>query len=252
MEQLYINNEQLNYRYCLKDVKRFLIEKFLYDNDSESLNILLNIYQIEESVDNICPTYISLKHLKKDILKFLKDKEGVELIANNLSELIHDDVNRFELYVYLEGYRAGINAKKSVNLLEIMTFKYFTIEELYNRKKLFNNEINRNEILELKSKILSDLKNESKIKKQIYDLVFKFNLKILKRKVYNLNAHVDKQIVFNLEDGKKFRETNSNLTRRELKGLNKKIVKFLYMDGIRIFENAYWEGINDQVIKRYK
>ncbi|EGY78151.1 hypothetical protein [Peptoniphilus indolicus] len=252
MEQLYINGEQLNYKFCLKDVKRFLIEKFLYDNDSESLNILLNIYQIEESVNNICPTYISLKHLKKDILKFLKDKEGIDLIANNLSSLIHDDVNRFELYVYLEGYRSGINAKKSVNLLEIMTCKYFTIEELYNMKKLFNKEILKPEILELKAKVLNDFKNDSNVKKQIYDLVFKFNLKVLKRKVYNLNAHVDKQLVFNLDGGKKFKETNSNLTRRELKGLNKKIVRFLYLDGIRIFENAYWEGINDQVIKRYK
>lgn len=252
MEQLNINEEQLNTRYCLKDVKRFLIEKFLYDNDSDSLNILLNLYQIEDSVDNICPTYISLKHLKKDIFKFLKDKEGVELIANNLSSLIHDDVNRYELYVYLEGYRAGINAKKSVNLLEIMAFKYFTIEDLYSRKKLFNKEVSRLEILDLKAKILNDLKNESKVKKQIYELVFKFNLKVLKRKIYNLNAHVDKQIVVNLDGGNKFRDSNSNLNRRELKGLNKKILKFLYLDGIRIFESAYWEGINDQLMKRYK
>lgn len=252
MEQLNINEEQQNNKYCFKDVKRFLIERFLYDSDSESLNILLNIYQVEDSIDNICPTYISIKHLKKDIYKFLKDKEGVELIANNLSELIHDDINRFELYVYLEGYKTGINAKKSVNLLEMMTFKYFSIEDLYSRKSLFNKEITKAEILDLKSMILEDIKNETKIKKQVYDLVFKFNLKVLKRKIYNLNAHVDKQIVFNLEGGYKFREANSNLTRRELKGLNKKIIKFLYADGLKVFENAYWDGINNQVLKRYK
>ncbi|WBW50641.1 hypothetical protein O6R05_03585 [Peptoniphilus equinus] len=252
MEQSYINNGQFNDNFCIKDVKRFLIEKFLYDNDTESLNILLNIYQVEGSVENICPTYLSLKHLKKDIMKFLKDKEGVELIANNLGRLIHDDVNRLELYLYLEGYKAGIRSKKSVNLLEILTFKYFDVEDLYRRRKLFNRGAMRPEAENLKTVILQDMNQDKRIKNHIYDVVFRFNLKVLKRKVYNLNLHLDNQMMFNLEEGGTIRESKSKLTRRELRGLDKKILRFLFMDGVRIFETAFWDGINDQVMKRYR
>ncbi|MGO1579775.1 MAG: hypothetical protein ACTHWZ_00005 [Peptoniphilaceae bacterium] len=250
------NNYDLNFR--IKDIKRFLIEKFLYDNDTESINILLNIYDIEDSIENICPTYISLKHLKKDIIKFLKNKEGKELISYNLSNLIHNDVNRFELFMYIEGYKAGVNSIKSVNKLEILTFKYYSLEELYIRKKLFNYEINNEEIISLKKNICKDLRRDSKVRSYIYDIVFKFNLKLLKRKVLKLNDYVDKQLVLNFdidednENDLKFKETNSYLSKKELYGLNKKIVKFLYFDGMRVFENAFWNGVNDKVMKRYK
>lgn len=249
------NRAENDLNFCFKDIKRFLIEKFLYDNDTESINILLNIYNFEESVENIHPTYLSLKHLKKDIIKFLKDKEGKELIAYNLSNLIHDDVNRFELLLYLEGYRAGLNANKSVNKLEILTFKYYDIEDLYIRKKLFNNDINKVDILRLKDNLLKDVRRDKKVKKYIHDIVFRFNLRLIRRKILNLNSHTDKQLMLNLDDSahnEKFVETDSHLNKEELYGLNKKIVRFLYLDGMRIFGNAYWDGINDKLMKRYK
>ncbi|WP_246060401.1 hypothetical protein [Peptoniphilus catoniae] len=249
------NNE--DEKFSLKNIKRFLIEKFLYDSDTESLNILLNIYEFEGKIENISPAYISLKHLKKDILKFLKDKEGKELIAYNISSLIYPDINRFELFLYLEGYRAGANSIKAANRLEILTFKYISLEELYIRQKLFNYEIKNSEILNLKQSIIKDLRRSNTTRSYIYDSVFKFNLKFLKRKIMKLNDSLDRQLILNLEpkddnDTRKFKEVNSYLSKKELLGLNRKIVKFLYRDGMRVFENAFWNGVNDKVMKRYK
>lgn len=246
-----------NLSFDLKDISKFLVERFLYDNDSEALNILLNIYEIESSVNNINPEYLSLNVLKKDILKFLVHKEGKELIAYNLSQLIHSDINRFELFLYLEGYKSGLNSIKDVNKLEILTYRYFNVEDLYSRKKLFNYEYNNPEVLNLKYSILNDLKNNYKFKRHIFDIVFKFNLKVIKRKVFDLNKHLDKQIVFNFDYNEaindvKFKETNSFLNKKELYGLNRKILRFLVFDGVRIFENAFWDGVNDKVMKRYK
>ncbi|CDZ75049.1 hypothetical protein ING2D1G_0891 [Peptoniphilus sp. ING2-D1G] len=258
MEAMSKGKKNSNNEYCFKDIKKFLTERFLYDNDTESLNILLNIYEIEDKVENINPAYISLKHLKKDILKFLKDKEGKELISYNLSELIYSDINRFELFLYLEGYKAGVNSLKSANRLEILTFKYISLEELYIRKKLFNYEIKNSEILNLKQSIINDLRKDNKVKSYIYNSVFKFNIKFLKRKIFKLNDYLDKQLILNFdlkdddENQEKFKEVNSYLTRKELLGLNIKIVKFLYRDAMRVFENAFWNGINDKVMKRYK
>ncbi|RVU55284.1 hypothetical protein [Anaerosphaera multitolerans] len=257
MEAMAKKNKTEDLNFCFKDIKRFLIEKFLYDNDPESINILLNIYNFEDSVENIYPTYLSLKHLKKDIIKFLKNKEGKELIAYNLSNLIHDDVNRFELLLYLEGYRAGLNANKSVNKLEMLTFKYYDIEDLYIRKKMFNTDISKTDILRLKENLLKEIRRDRKVKKYIHNVVFRFNLRLLKRKIYNLNSHIDKQLMLNLDEdeknkGEQFVVTNSHLSKEELHGLNKKIVRFLYLDGMKIFENAFWDGINDKLMKRYK
>lgn len=258
MEFIKANREiEYDFKSHFKDIKRFLIEKFLYDADGESVNILLNIYEVEDNIETIYPTYISLRHLKKDIIKFLRNKEGKELISYNLSNLIHDDVNRYELFMYLEGYRAGLNASKNVNRLEILTLKYLNVDDIYSRKRLFNREISNKEINILKEKLFYDLRNDKKVKRHIYDIVFKFNLKVLKRKVFELNSHVDKQMVLDLDNNDysstaSFRETNSNLSKRELFGLNKKIFRFLIKDGMKIFENAYWDGINDKVMKRYK
>lgn len=253
MEAISKINENDKNKYCFKDIKSFLIKKFLYENDIECINILLNIYNVEDSIENICPSYISLKHLKKDIIRFFKNKEGKELIAYNLSNLIHDDVNRFELFMYLEGYRLGLNATKSANKLECLTFKYLELEDIYKRKKLFNYELNNQEILSLKERYIKGLRKDEKVKRHIHDIVYGFELHILKSKIFDLNSHLDKQLVFDFESGDYvFKEMNSFLSKKELYGLNKKIIRFLYIDGMRVFENAYWDGINDRVMKRYK
>lgn len=246
-------NLQDNQKYCFKDIKSLLVRKFLYENDVECLSILLNIYNVEDSIESIAPSYISLKHLKKDIIKFLKNKEGKELIAYNLSNLIHDDINRFELFLYLEGYKLGLNATKSANKLECLTFKYLDLEELYKRKKLFNYELNIEEIVELKERFIKNVRKDEKVKRHIHDIVYGFDSHLLKNKIYNLNEHLDKQLVFDFESGDYvFKEINSHLGKNELAGLNKKISKFLFLDGLRVLENAYWDGVNDRVMKRYK
>ena len=259
MEAISRNNKdnKNNDRFSFSDIKKFLIEKFLYDNDTESLNILLNIYEFEGKIDNINPAYLSLKHLKKDIIKFLEKKEGKELISYNLSNLIYPDINRFELYLYLEGYRAGAKSIKAANILEKVSFKYIGIEELYVRQELFNYDIKNNEVLKLKQNIINNLRRDNNVRSFIYDSVFKFNIKFLKRKIFKLNDYLDKQLILNFDikdenSDKKFMEMNSHLSRKDLAGLNKKIVKFLYRDGMRVFENAFWNGLNDNVMKRYK
>lgn len=244
-----LNNDE----FAFKDIKKYLIERFLYNNDIDCINILLNIYNIEDSIDYIFPRYVSLERLRRDIIKIYKGKEGIDLIAKNLSQYIHDDINRFELYLYLEGYRSGFNSKKLTDKLEVLALKYFTIEELYIRKKLFNYEINNKEVIFFKKQIFKELRRDKFIRRHLRETIKGIEKHLLRDKIDNLNSHLDLQLVINDEDSNiKFREMNSYLDSKELYTLNKKIIKFLYVDGFRIFRNAYWDGINDKVIKRYK
>ncbi|MDO5713207.1 MAG: hypothetical protein Q4Q07_02130 [Tissierellia bacterium] len=237
----------------LKDIKRVLSQKFLFENDVTCIQILLNIYNIEDSIENVFPSYISLKHLKKDIRRFLRNKDGKELIAYNLSQLIHDDINRFELYLYLEGYRNGFHCPKCANRLEILTFHHFTVEELYGMKTLFQYETKRKDILAFKDTIFKGIEDDIKVNKFLKNVIYRYNRTILRKKIYNLNNHLDRQLMINYESSdEKFTETNNILTQGELKGLNRKLTRFLFLDGLRIYQNAYWHGVNDQVINRYQ
>lgn len=250
---LRMQEEKNKIEYSFLEIKKFLVNKFLYEEDLECIHILLNIYNIEDSIENIFPSYISLKHLKKDIISFLKHKDGKELIAYNLSQLIHDDVNRFELYIYLEAYRNGFNSFKNANKLEILTFKYFDVEELYNFKHLFNYENNKEDILKLKSNIFNNITKSKQHVKFLKSNINRYNREVLSPKIKNLNNHIDRQIIFNYESiEEKFIETNNHLNKKELYGLNKKLLNFLFHDSFKIYKNAYWDGINDQVIKRYR
>ena len=208
-----------NKNYAFKDIKNYLVENFLYNNETDCINILLNIYNIEESIENIFPRYVSLENLRLDIIKLYKEKRGIELIARNLSSLIHDDINRLELYLYLEGYRRGFNSSKLINKLEMIALNYLSIEELYSRKKLYNYEFKNKDVVIFKKELFKCLRRDRFTRSYISSIV---------------------------------RGVDKNLLRKKISNLYKKILKFLYVDGYRILTNGYWDGINDKVMKRYK
>lgn len=238
---------------AFKDVKKYLIENFLYNDDIESMNILLNIYNIYESVDNVFPRYVTLENLRLDIIKFLKNKDGIELIARSLSNLIHDDINRLELYLYLEGYRLGFNSKKHANKLEMIALDILSLNDLYSRNKLFNYEFKNVDVLTFKRHVFRELRSDKTIRRFIKSTLRDMYKNVLSDKVNDLNSHLDLQLVFDNEnDNVEIREVDAYLTDEELYFMNKKIYKFLYADCFRIFRNGFWDGINDKVIKRYK
>lgn len=246
-------NPEKNNNLAFKDVKKCLIENFLYNGDIESMNILLNIYNIYESIDNVFPRYVTLDNLRLDIIKFLKNKQGIELIARSLSNLIHDDINRLELYLYLEGYRLGFNSKKYANKLEMAALDILSLNDLYSRKKLFNYEFKNAEVLSFKRHVFRELRSDKIVKRFIKSTLRDMYKNLLSRKVNDLNSHLDLQLVFkNENDNVEISEVDSYLTEEELYFLNKKIYKFLYADCFRIFRNGFWDGINDKVMKRYK
>ncbi len=239
--------------YDLMSVRRFLSDNFLFRADVTSAQILLNICNIEEAIENIYPSYISLVHLKKDIISILRNKEGIELIAYNISNLIRDDINRLELVMYLEGYINGFNDKDVVNQLEILAFKHLGLEELYKRRKLFNYELKDLKILEFKKSIFNDLRKSKELLLFIKRSIVNFYIKTLRLKIKDINSHIDRQLVFEFKDGKsKFVEQDSRLRKKEIQFLSKKITRFMYADAMKVYENAYWDGANDKVIKRYK
>lgn len=230
-----------------------LIYKFLYKNDINCIHILLNLYDLEENITNICPKYVSIYHLKKRISKFLKRNKGNHFMSLNLGQLIHEDINRLELFIYLEGYKHGYFNNCWVNILEKITVKNVPLGQLYKSKYLFHFDNKIKQVSDIKALIAEEIQENEKQNKYLYNTITDYCNKLLKGKIFSLNKHLDKQLTIEY-DSKMYsiKEDDSLLTLDELNGIYKEIVKVVLKDGLKLYKEAYWYGLNDRVLKRYR
>nr|WP_300005699.1 hypothetical protein [Tissierella sp.] len=235
------------------DIYEGLKYNFLFNNDINCMHILLNLYEIENNINNIFPKYISIRRLRKNIRKALRDRRGNHLIAYNLGELIHEDINRLELFIYLEGYKAAYLNKRNVNALENIALEYFSITDLYNMKYLFNFDNSIEEVDRFKSNIYKNLMQEEKTQNILENTIRNYTENILKPKVLSLNKYLDKQLAIEYSSKPPyFRDEESLLTLEELKVVYKEVEKIITRNVNKLYNDAYWNGLNDRLMMRYK
>jgi len=226
---------------------------FLFNNDINCIHILLNLYELENNINNIFPKYVSLNYLRRQIRRLLKDRRGNHLIAYNLGQLIHEDINRLELFMYLEGYKQGYLNNRVANSLESKVIKHFSISELYNMKYLVHFDSSIVEINKLKAKIFADLRKEEKKNKQLENIISNYTSNVIKSKVLSLNKYLDKQLAIDYDSqSPNIREDEALLTLDELKNIYKEVEKIILRNGKKLYYDAYWNGLNDRVLERYK
>ncbi|MBU5439665.1 hypothetical protein KQI42_16745 [Tissierella sp. MSJ-40] len=236
----------------LYNIYEGLKHNFLFNNDINCIHILLNLYDLEENITNIYPKYVSINHIKKHITRYLKHRRDNHLISLNIGQLIHEDINRLELYIYLEGYKYGYIDNKWVNILEEETVKHFSIEELYDIKYLFHFDTSIEEISKLKAALGEEIHKGEKDSNYLYSLISSYCNKVIKNKVYSLNKFMDKQLTIEYNsDNLNIKEEEPFLTLEELNGIYKELVKIAIKNGIKLYKDAYWNGLNDRVLKRY-
>lgn len=235
------------------DIYDRLKYNFLYNNDINCIHILLNLYDLENNINNIFPNYISINNLRKNISKLLVDRRGNHLIAYNLGELIHEDINRLELFLYLEGYKYGFLNNKLANKLEDLTINYYSISDLYSMKYLFHFKTKEEEILEFKNNLFNNIEKEEKMYKRLNNIIDKYVSNIIQPKIYSLNKYLDKQLSIDIgKNGPNIKEDETLLTLDELKTINFEVLRIILKDGQKIYQNASWNGLNDRVLKRYR
>lgn len=236
------------------DIYDKLKYNFLFHNDINCIHILLNLYDLENNIHNIFPNYISMNNLRRNISKLLNDRRGNHLIAYNLGELIHEDINRLELYLYLEGYKFGFLNNKIANQLEDITIKYYSISDLYNMKFLFHFNSKEEEICGFKNKLFENMDKDEKMYKRLNKTIVKYISSIIQPKVYSLNKYLDKQLSINIGsgDGPNIKEEENHLTLEELKNIYEEVVRIILKDGQKTYQKASWNGLNDRVLKRYR
>ncbi|WP_416198144.1 MAG: Variable surface protein [Sporanaerobacter sp.] len=224
---------------------------FLFNNDINSIHILLNLYDLEENINNICPKYTCIKNIKRGIRYFLRYREDKDLVTNKIIYLIHEDVDRLELCFYLEGYKYGYYNNKWVNILEEKTLNYYTVEEIYDKKYLFQYNLSLDDIKIVRDEFESEINLLEDKDKYIERLTYYFSDEIIKSKIYELNNYIDRQLKMDFNSNSSIKEEGSRFSQDELNKLYDLIAKCLYKNIIQIYKNASWYGLNDKVLNRY-
>lgn len=214
------------------DVYEKLEYNFLYESDLNSIHILLNLYDLEKNIKNIYPKYISKRKLSDKIAKTLgKDFKNLD-IANRLSENIHEDINRLELYMYLEGYRRGYFNIYFSNKLEEITINNYLTYNLYKYSYLYHFDTDLEEIYKLRETLNREIESGSD-----YNFINKvtsdYYKEIIKSKLYSILKNIEE---FNID----------------VDNINRKIYNLILKDIVKIYKKSYWFGLNDRVLKRYK
>lgn len=236
-----------------RDIKVTLLNKFLFEGDSSCLQILLNLYNIEDSIENVLPSYISMKKLKEDIVRCLNPDQGRDLVAQNISSLIHDEITRLELYIYLEGYKKGYHGKKWADQLEILSFNYVSVEDIYKTCQLDSTLQECQGVMGLKEKVFLSLEEDFYLRNFLKDVVLAYSNRVLKPKIFHVNKYLDRQLMIDCTSKDiQFIEAHLPLKFKDIAYLYRRLLKFLIKDCLRVYQKAYWDGINDQVLNRYQ
>lgn len=224
---------------------------FLYNGDINSIHILLNLYDLETRMTNISPKYVCTKEIRRRVRRLLFPRKDRQLISNNITMLIHEDINRLELTIYLEGYKNGFYNNKWANILEDKAIEHYSIDMLYERNFLFHYNVSIDEVKKLKIKICEDIDRENEEKKHLIDFITTYCERVIKSKIYNLNMYIDKQLKIEYNFNKPNIKEESYLSTKEIRDLYKMIVDIIIKNAINLYKEASWFGINDRVLNRY-
>ncbi|QQK07812.1 hypothetical protein [Miniphocaeibacter halophilus] len=231
-------------------LKEELKANFLYQDDIDSLYLLLSIIENDYKCNTLKPKYSCTKKILRTISNFFKEREDVEEITSASMKILNEDLSRMEFAVYLEAYRIGYDDLNAVNAFENFVLSKIPAESLKNRRKLFHNYKNK-EIKDLKKHIAYNIKDYIVFEKYLKELITKYCDSVIKDNVFSLNKYLDKQLLFKFDGINTYIVEERFLTRKELELLYEKIVRS-YLRSIKyLCKEALWYGINDKVLSRY-
>lgn len=224
-----------------RDLYKELEYNFLYKSDINSIHILLNLYDLDKNIRNIYPKYISKKNLKNNLLKIFPDRNDKCNVCTFLSNLLHEDINRLELYICLEGYKNGHFNKLLANRLENVTIKNLGTEELYSREYLYHYKLDEDNI----GDVIEELKKEvtKKIEEdELGEVVSDFYTRMISPNILGINEKIEINQL----------GMENKLSKREIKKLDIFILNMLLSNMESLYRESYWFGLNDRVLKRYR
>ena len=79
----------------LLQVEDGLENRFLYQNDPDSMHMLLSMIDHRQKLANLQPGYRLMEQMSKSLNRSLRYRKDRDYIVSAIKKLINDDVNRF-------------------------------------------------------------------------------------------------------------------------------------------------------------
>ncbi len=231
------------------DFEQSLEYQFLYNDDPNSIFILLSWLDNRNLYDNLIPKYSVGKALATGLRRSLGEREDKEAIIDAILRLIGDDLNRLELAFIIKAYRKGYYDSRKIDSLERLALNHFHPNELMDRKVLFHNS-KSHEVKNFKDDLNKCICSHEDIC-NMEDYVTLFLEKNCKKKIFNVNYYINKQIVVDYSNLGMLRVEGQNLTIKELELIYNKVLYYVNRSLKTAYKNQYWYAINDAVLKRY-
>ncbi len=234
----------------IKKLHKSLEYNFLYNNDINSMHLLLAMLENEVRLKKLRPKYICMTSIKRSLKRTLKYRRDRDLIIRTVTKLLNDDINRLELSVYIDSYSSGFQDAEWVNKLENLAVKTLPLEDIFQKSILFHESKNP-DVVRLRNELNDFLDSDKILNDRIKRITFSYCEKVLKKKIYSINDNLDRQLMISYHDSDKIINDEDFLTIPELTNLYQKLMTSYIKSIIRIYRSSYWYGINDRVLNRY-
>lgn len=235
---------------AILDFEKSLEYQFLYNDDPDSIFLLLSWLENNNLGDNLLPKYTVNKALLTGLRRSIRGRKDKKTIVDAINKLIGDDLNRMELAFTIKAYRNAFKNTSLVDKLERLALKHYKPEELSKMKCLFHDSESRR-ILKFKKEVEQGLLKDKVLSNNEYHCNY-FLDKNLKKKFFRVNFYMDKQVVLDYPNTEILTLEGKNLAINEILHLYSKS-KFYINRQLQIsFINQYWYSLNDTVLSRYR
>lgn len=234
----------------INDIEQNLEDRFLYDNDIDSIKLLLSMIDLEHPSSNLQPKYVLMQRISTSLMKALSDRKDRNYILDAIKRLINDDIHRLELSIVLKAYPVYRCDMEWVDRLERLALEVYSPSELKNMKILFH-DIKYGKAMSIKSSLYHHINTETCDYDKLRKLCNLYSQKIIKKKIYKLNDYLDKQIVLDFNHLSRLKEEETVLSIKDLNFIYRKLRQYLSNNASKIYKEYTWRGINDEVLERY-
>ncbi|WP_071705546.1 hypothetical protein [Murdochiella vaginalis] len=234
----------------LLQVEEGLENRFLYQNDPDSMHILLSMIDHRQKLANLQPGYRLMKQMNTSLNRSLRYRKDRDYIVSAIKKLINDDVNRFELAVFLKGYVSGGQDAFFVDRLERLALQEYEPEQLEMVSILYHH-CKQGKVMGLQSMVFHHIKTSTKGNEDVRRFSNLYCRRVLRKKILQLNGSLDTQIVLDFDHLSRLTVEESGLELSELNMIYGKINHFLYNNIAKVYRYAFWMGLNDAVLDRY-
>lgn len=234
----------------IRKLHKSLEHNFLYNNDLNSMHLLLSMLENEVRLKKVRPKYICMSGIRRSITRTLLYRRDYHLIIRTLNKLINNDVNRLELSIYIDSYTAGYHDDAWADRIERYAINNLPASSLKDTTILFHEKTSP-EINSMRQDLNDYLDAGNILNDRIKRFVFTYSEKIIKKKIYMINERLDEQLMISCTDGDKIVSEETFLTIPELTNIYQKVLSALVKNVIKIYRHSYWCGVNDRVLNRY-